>query len=73
MARAWGMLVWWQLRSDYGLLLCLQEERKMATFTQYALAAAREALEDAEWDPKSEDELDATVSALNLNQDSSTA
>ncbi len=33
----------------------------MARFSQHALEAAVEALEDAEWKPKAENELEATV------------
>lgn len=38
-----------------------QDERRMATFAQYALAAATEALEDARWMPEDEDAREATV------------
>ncbi|KAL4760519.1 putative beta-ketoacyl synthase (Cem1) [Aspergillus foveolatus] len=40
--------------------LSKDDERKMARFAQYAMAAAEEALEDAEWKPKAEDQLEAT-------------
>jgi len=33
----------------------------MALFAQYAMACAEEALNDAGWEPKSEDDLEATV------------
>jgi hypothetical protein len=33
----------------------------MATFTQYAIAAAQEALDDACWMPKTEEERQMTV------------
>jgi len=33
----------------------------MATFAQYAMASAQEALEDAGWAPMSDDDLEATV------------
>lgn len=33
----------------------------MATFTQYAMAASHEALEDAGWTPQSEEDRQATV------------
>jgi 3-oxoacyl-[acyl-carrier-protein] synthase II len=33
----------------------------MALFAQYAMAAAQEALEDAEWNPSAEEDLEATV------------
>ncbi|KAG8624320.1 hypothetical protein KVT40_007387 [Elsinoe batatas] len=36
------------------------DERKMATFAQYAMAAALEALKDAEWSPKREEDLRST-------------
>ncbi|TID14683.1 ketoacyl synthase domain-containing protein [Venturia nashicola] len=36
------------------------EERKMALFSQYAMAAAGEALEDAGWKPSKEEDLEAT-------------
>lgn len=37
------------------------DERKMALFSQYAMAAAEEALEDAGWKPNKGDDLEATV------------
>jgi 3-oxoacyl-[acyl-carrier-protein] synthase II len=36
----------------------------MARFSQYALEAAEEALGDAEWKPKAENDLEATVGSL---------
>ncbi|OJD34878.1 beta-ketoacyl synthase [Diplodia corticola] len=36
------------------------DERKMALFAQYAMAASQEALEDAAWHPKKEEDLEAT-------------
>ncbi|KAF2138235.1 uncharacterized protein K452DRAFT_311602 [Aplosporella prunicola CBS 121167] len=36
------------------------DERKMARFTQYAMAAAQEALEDAEWAPQRDADLEST-------------
>ncbi|KAK8212415.1 3-oxoacyl-synthase-like protein [Phyllosticta capitalensis] len=36
------------------------DERKMALFAQYAMAASQEALEDAQWQPKTEEESEAT-------------
>lgn len=33
----------------------------MARFAQYAMVASEEALKDAEWDPKKEEDLAATV------------
>ena len=39
-----------------------QDDRKMATFAQYAMACAQEALGDAEWHPTSPEDLEATVS-----------
>lgn len=39
----------------------MQDERKMAKFAQYAVAATDEALEDAGWKPTKEEEKEATV------------
>lgn len=40
----------------------------MGTFTQYAIAAARQALEDAEWKPEDDIGKERTVSIqLNVN------
>ncbi|KAI1878184.1 uncharacterized protein JN550_000366 [Neoarthrinium moseri] len=36
------------------------EQRRTSTFTQYALAATAEALEDAQWQPRSPQQLEAT-------------
>lgn len=36
------------------------DERKMARFAQYAMVASEEALKDAGWDPKSDEDLEAT-------------
>jgi 3-oxoacyl-[acyl-carrier-protein] synthase II len=33
----------------------------MALFAQYAMASAEEALQDANWEPQSEEDLQATV------------
>ena len=33
----------------------------MAKFTQYAMVASQEALDDAEWHPKKSEDLEATV------------
>jgi 3-oxoacyl-(acyl-carrier-protein) synthase len=41
--------------------LVWQDERKMARFAQYAMAASEEALEDAGWKPTSFEEREATV------------
>lgn len=38
----------------------------MALFAQYAMAASCEALEDAAWHPKSEEDLEATVRTHSL-------
>ena len=38
----------------------------MARFAQYAMVASEEALKDAEWDPKKEEDLAATVSKSKL-------
>jgi 3-oxoacyl-[acyl-carrier-protein] synthase II len=37
------------------------DERKMALFARYAMAAANEALDDAGWKPTKEEDLEATV------------
>jgi 3-oxoacyl-[acyl-carrier-protein] synthase II len=37
------------------------DERTMALFSQYAMAAATEALDDAGWNPTAEDDLESTV------------
>lgn len=37
------------------------DERTMALFTQYAMAAATEALDDAGWKPTAEEDLESTV------------
>lgn len=42
----------------------MQEERKMARFTQFAMAATEEALEDAAWRPVSDEQREATVLSL---------
>ena len=42
-------------------LMLLQDERRMARFAQYAMVASEEALNDAGWTPKKEDDLEATV------------
>ena len=39
--------------------------RKTATFTQYAVAAAEEALEDAAWKPNNQQQREATVFSSN--------
>lgn len=39
----------------------LQEERKMARFAQYAMAASEEALEDSGWKPTDFEQREATV------------
>ncbi|KAF2027997.1 3-oxoacyl-synthase-like protein [Setomelanomma holmii] len=43
---------------EYGL--SSGDERRMARFAQYAMVASEEALEDAGWSPKDEDDLEAT-------------
>ncbi|KAH0288836.1 ketoacyl synthase domain-containing protein, partial [Aureobasidium sp. EXF-3399] len=40
--------------------LQLGDDRKMALFSQYAMASAEEALQDAKWMPQSEEDLQAT-------------
>lgn len=45
----------------------------MATFAQYSLVAAREALKDAGWEPKKEEDLEATVSVPMNNMETSKA
>lgn len=42
-------------------LTVAQEERRMARFAQYAIAAAEEALEDAGWKPSARERREATV------------
>lgn len=39
-----------------------QDERRMAKFMQYAVVAAKEALDDARWKPESAEAQEATVS-----------
>ena len=41
--------------------LSASDERRMARFAQYAMVASEEALNDAGWDPKKEEDLEATV------------
>ena len=41
----------------------MQDARKTAQFTQYAMAAAEEALRDANWLPTSHEQRDATVNS----------
>lgn len=49
----------------------MQEERKMATFAQYAMSCAEQALDDAGWHPTTKEDLEATVrQILILAQDS---
>lgn len=43
------------------VLTAVQDERKMAKFAQYAMAASEEALEDAGWKPTGPEDLEATV------------
>lgn len=40
------------------------DERRMARFAQYAMVASEEALKDAGWEPKKEEDLEATVLSL---------
>ena len=40
------------------------DERRMARFAQYAMVASEEALNDAGWEPKREEDLEATVGNL---------
>ncbi|CAF3461027.1 unnamed protein product, partial [Fusarium graminearum] len=40
--------------------LSANEQRRMSKFTQYAIAASDMALKDAGWEPKSEEQLEAT-------------
>jgi 3-oxoacyl-(acyl-carrier-protein) synthase len=42
-------------------LTVIQDERRMARFAQYAMVASEEALKDAGWSPKDEEDLEATV------------
>jgi 3-oxoacyl-(acyl-carrier-protein) synthase len=39
----------------------------MARFAQYAMVASEEALNDAGWMPKKEDDLEATVCTLSVS------
>ena len=41
--------------------MSLQDERKMARFAQYAMAASEEALEDSGWKPTEFEKREATV------------
>jgi 3-oxoacyl-(acyl-carrier-protein) synthase len=43
-----------------------QQQRQAAKFTQYGLAAAEEALDDADWKPTDERDLEATVRLLSF-------
>lgn len=43
--------------SDY---LSSSDQRRMSTFSQYAIAASEMALKDSGWEPKTEAQLDAT-------------
>lgn len=38
-----------------------KDERRMARFAQYAMVASEEALNDAGWLPKTDEDLEATV------------
>jgi 3-oxoacyl-[acyl-carrier-protein] synthase II len=40
--------------------LSATEQRRTSTFAQYAMAAAAEALRDAEWDPRRQEDREAT-------------
>lgn len=44
------------------------DDRKMALFSQYAMAAASEALDDAGWKPTRENDLEATVQCSSIGQ-----
>jgi 3-oxoacyl-(acyl-carrier-protein) synthase len=39
----------------------------MARFAQYAMVASEEALNDAEWSPDKEDDLEATVGLISIS------
>lgn len=40
----------------------VQEQRRMSTYMQYSIAATDEALQDAEWYPKTRHQSEMTVS-----------
>jgi 3-oxoacyl-(acyl-carrier-protein) synthase len=50
------------------LLMLVKDERRMARFAQYAMVASEEALNDAGWMPKKEDDLEATVCTLSVSK-----
>lgn len=50
-------------------LTARQEIRKTATFTQYAVAATEEALEDAGWKPNNYQQKEATVRQTRLSHE----
>jgi len=60
MASAWSKDTPQPVSANQYLTIC-QDERKMATFAQYAMASAQEALTDAEWMPTEREDLEATV------------
>jgi 3-oxoacyl-[acyl-carrier-protein] synthase II len=45
---------------DSDAWLSATEQRRMSLFTQYAMAAAEEALQDARWKPKGQEQLEST-------------
>lgn len=51
------------LRKKYTekVLTMIKEERRTSKFMQYAITAAHEALEDADWRPRNEEEQEMTV------------
>ena len=49
------------LRNEDGINI-VQEQRRMSTFMQYAMLASAEALEDAAWHPKTDQQREMTVS-----------
>ena len=47
----------------------VQEQRRMSMFMQYAMLASNEALQDAAWRPKSDQQREMTVSYHPSNAD----
>ena len=45
----------------------LQDQRRMSTFMQYAMAASSEALDDAGWHPNTDQEQEMTVTHTSAN------
>ena len=49
------------LKKRQNVVNVLQEQRRMSKFMGYAMAASQEALDDAGWKPKTEEEQEMTV------------